>query len=200
MANRVGIWGGAFDPIHIGHLLLAQEALEACRLDQIVWVPYGDPPHKAGPVASAADRVKMIELAIQGVAAFTVSQSELERPGKSYTARTLEQVFEYQQVVAKLLLLIGADNAVDFSGWIEPDRVLELADIIVFSRPGISLDKVPAEYRAQMKFLKTPLFEVSSTAVRNRLASGASIKFLVPDTVRQFIESNRLYLESGANG
>jgi nicotinate-nucleotide adenylyltransferase len=200
MASRVGIWGGAFDPIHIGHLLLAQEALEACQLDRIVWVPYGDPPHKAGPVASAADRVRMIELAIQGVAAFTVSQSEVERSGKSYTARTLERVREHASLHDRLFLLIGADNAVDFNSWLEPDRVLELADVIVFRRRGISLDKVPITYRAQMKILNTPLFEVSSTAIRNRLASGASIQYWVPDSVRQFIESNRLYFESGANG
>lgn len=200
MVSRVGIWGGAFDPIHIGHLLLAQEALVTCRLDRIVWVPYGDPSHKAGPVASAGDRVRMIELAIQGVSAFTVSQSELERPGKSYTARTLERVREQVSLQDRLFLLIGADNAVDFDSWLEPDRVLELADVIVFNRPGISLDKVPKKYRDQMKFLNTPLFEVSSTAIRNRLSAGASIQYLVPDTVRQFIESNRLYFESGANG
>ena len=200
MARRVGIWGGAFDPIHMGHLILAQEALEACQLDTLVWVPYGDPPHKAGPVASTADRVSMIELAIDGADAFELSKAEVDRPGKSYTARTLELVREEGKAEDHLFLLIGADNAVDFKNWFEPDRVLELADVVVFSRPGISLSKVSSEYSEKMHFLNTPMFEVSSTAIRKRRAAGASIRYWVPESVRLFIESNGLYSRDGLRG
>ena len=92
MRRRIGIWGGAFDPIHVGHLILAQEAVDACQLDQLVWIPYGDPPHKVGPIVSGTDRARMIELAIEGTEAFELSRAEIDRQGKSYTARTLEKV------------------------------------------------------------------------------------------------------------
>jgi len=200
MGRRIGIWGGAFDPIHVGHLILAQEAVDACQLDQLVWIPCGDPPHKAGPIASGADRARMIELAIEGTEAFDLSSAEIDRQGKSYTARTLEKVRADIDYADQLFLLIGADNAVDFGNWLEPDRVLELARVVVFSRPGVLLADIPPRYRGEMRFLDTPMFEVSSTAIRKRLTERVSIRHWVPESVRLFIQRNRLYHGNCSDG
>ena len=200
MVRRIGIWGGAFDPVHIGHLILAQEAFNTCKLDHLIWIPTGDPAHKAGPCASAVERSEMVSLAIQGHPKFSLSTSELDRPGKSYTSATLEAVKASYDEPVRLVLLIGADNALDFQNWYQPDRVLDAAEVVVLGRAGSPTDKVQASYRDRMRFLKSPFFEVSSTIIRERLGCGTSIRYLVPDSVRSYIESRGLYSGDQSDG
>jgi nicotinate-nucleotide adenylyltransferase len=200
MARRIGIWGGAFDPVHIGHLILAQEAVDACELDHLIWIPTGDPAHKAGPRASAVDRSEMVSLAIQGHPKFSLSTAELDRPGKSYTSATLETVKASYNEPVQLVLLIGADNALDFQNWYQPERVLDAAEVVVLGRSGSPTEKVEATYRDRMHFLKSPLFEVSSTSIRKRLRCGSSIRYLVPDIVRNYIERRSLYSGDRSDG
>jgi len=195
MPRKIGIWGGSFDPVHVGHLILAQEAVAACRLDRLIWVPSGDPPHKVGPVASCDDRVCMVERAVDGQASFSVSRIEVDRCGKSYTVQTLEDIRRAECTEGdQLYLLIGADNAVDFVNWQDPDRVMDLAEIVVLNRPGSTRESIPDFLSQRMLFLDTPLFDVSSTAIRKRLREGMSIQYWVPDSVRGLIETRRLYV------
>lgn len=193
MPRHVGIWGGSFDPVHVGHLILAQEALVQCPLDHLVWVPAGDPPHKRGPQASGEDRVRMVELAIAGHEAFSVSRAEVDRKGKSYTVRTLEDVRASSEPDDRLFLLIGSDNAVDFDQWHAPEQVADLAEIVVFDRPGHDRSRIPDAYAARMRFLDTPLIEISSTAIRERIAARRPTRYWVPDDVARWIEAQGLY-------
>lgn len=195
MPKKIGIWGGSFDPVHVGHLILAQEAVAACGLDRLIWVPSGDPPHKSGPVASCDDRVLMVERAVDRQNSFSVSRIEVDRCGKSYTVETLEDIRRVEcEAGDQLYLLIGADNAVDFVNWQDPERVVDLAEIVVLNRPGFSRNSIPVFLSDRMLFLDTPLFEVSSTAIRKRLREGKSIQYWVPDSVRTVIETRRLYV------
>ena len=193
MPRRIGIWGGSFDPVHIGHLLLAQEAVDRCGLDDLIWMPSGAPPHRSGPVASGQHRIEMVGLAIRGSDAFSVSDLEVGRAGKSYTIQTLVDIREQVGEGHQLFLLIGADNAVDFGNWYEPDRVLDLAEVVVFGRPGFDLADVPQSLAIRMRFLETPLFEVSSTAIRERVGGGRPIRYWVPESVRTYIDEHGLY-------
>ncbi len=195
MPQKIGIWGGSFDPVHIGHLILAQEVLVVCQLDRIIWVPSGDPPHKSGPGASGDDRVQMVELAIEGEERFSVSRVEVDRSGKSYTAETLEDLRRTEcERLDRFCLLIGIDNAVDFENWHEPERVLGLADVVVLGRPGFSRRSISPSLAGRLNFLDTPVFEMSSTSIRKRLQEGISIRYWVPDTVKALIEARRLYV------
>ena len=194
MAQKIGIWGGSFDPVHIGHLILAQEALTACNLDRLIWVPSGDPPHRAGPVASGEDRLHMVSCVVQNHDAFSVSDLEVRRSGSSYTSVTLKDIRAEACDAADLLyLLIGADNAVDFNQWFEPDRVMDLAQVVVFDRPGVSRGDVPPELADRMIFLDTPQIEISSTTVRERVRQDVSIKYWVPEPVLNHIDARGLY-------
>lgn len=191
--RRIGVWGGSFDPVHIGHLILAQEAVAACTLDRMIWMPSGSPPHKQGPVASAEDRLKMVSAAISGHPVFEVSPLEIERSGKSYTLQTLRDLREQVAPDDRLCLLIGADNAVDFPNWYQPEAVLELAEVVVFRRPGFGDDAVDAGLSGRMQFLDSPLIEVSSTEIRARVQAGKPVRYWVPDAVQEYIEVNGLY-------
>ena len=193
MPLRIGVWGGSFDPVHIGHLILAQEAAEACALDRLIWMPSGSPPHKPGPFASGMDRVDMIAAAIQDHPDFEVSTAEIEREGASYTCQTLEELQSQEVDDLQLVLLIGADNALDFDQWHRPDRVLELAEVVVFDRPGATSQLLTEAVRGRMRLLGTPLIDVSSTAIRDRILAGKSIRYWVPEPVRSLIEARGLY-------
>jgi nicotinate-nucleotide adenylyltransferase len=193
MPRRIGIWGGSFDPVHVGHLILAQEAVAVCGLDRLIWIPSGDPPHKAGPVASGKHRIAMVELAIQDQARFEVSDVEVSRSGKSYTRQTLSEFRDALDTDDSLSLLIGADNAVDFQNWHDPEGVLDLAEVVVLNRPGFDVKNASGSLCARMRFLKTPLFEVSSTEIRKRIKAGQPIRHWVPEAVCEYIDREGLY-------
>jgi nicotinate-nucleotide adenylyltransferase len=182
---RIGILGGSFDPIHHGHLILARAAKEELGLDRIVFVPANKSPHKAETKpATAEDRLKMVQLAIQGEEGFEASDIELKRPAPSYTIDTLRELTKLHPEV-ELVLLIGADNAAKFDTWREPQEIRRLAEIAVLDRAGSSAEQGWPVVRR--------LIDISSTDIRARVAGGRSIRYLTPDSVCDYITAHGLY-------
>lgn len=187
---RLGIMGGTFDPIHLGHLVAASEARSRFALDRILLIPAARPWQKSG-YSDPEDRFLMTSFAASGHRSFSVSRVELDRHGPTYTSETLELLKE-QHGGAELFLILGADAAAGVPGWHRPERVLELAELIVPNRlgaPGLTAD-IP-HHRLDM-----PVIEVSSTDIRNRVRGGRPIDFLVPDGVAEHIRSRGLYVGS----
>ena len=137
---KIGIFGGSFDPIHIGHLVIAQEARWQCNLDRVLFMVSSNPPHKHEPEASVQDRLKMVELAIEGEECFETSRIEIERGGHSYTSETLKELHRLYPN-ASFYLIVGADSVLDFSTWKTPEAVIEMANVVVAPRPGFDLSK-----------------------------------------------------------
>lgn len=194
----IGVLGSAFNPPHLGHLALAQEALWQLDLDEVVLVPTGEAPHKRIHDDPGRElRLAMTRLAAADDSRFTVSTLEVEREGPSYTYETLE-LLAREKGESDLVFVMGADAAVGFESWREPSRVVELARLAVARRSGISdadvasvMRGVGAEGRATM--LEMPQFGVSSSAVRERAAAGRPLRYLVPEAVARFIEEKGIY-------
>ena len=204
---KLGLIGGTFDPIHYGHLLIAQEAGWQLGLDRVLFIPAGDPPHKQDRrVTPARCRLEMTRLATGDNPLFEVSTLELDRQGLSYTADTLAQLRDLYRQQAELFFIIGADAAAELLTWYRPQRVLELARLVVAGRPGYSLpfDQLQAglpdtRLAERLVRLEVPLTEIASRDLRHRVAQGISIRYLVPDQVAAYIEQEKLYrLESAA--
>jgi len=195
--QRLAMFGGTFDPPHVGHLALAEWARERLALDRVVFVPAGRPPHKRGPrVSSAAHRLAMTRLAVRRNPAFEVSTVELRASGPSYTVDTLRRLREEGEN-DWWFLLVGSDSLDEFPTWREPQAILDLATLAVARRPSTSVETgppgLPPGFRGRVIALGNPLFEVSSTLVRRRARVGHSIRYLVPDAVAAYIVEHRLY-------
>lgn len=190
--TRIGVFGGSFDPIHIGHLVIAQEARWQCELDMVLFVVSAHPPHKQEPEASVQDRLKMVEMAVEGEEGFEVSRIEIERGGHSYTSETLKELHQLYPT-ASFHLIVGADSALDFSTWKTPETVVELANVIVAPRPGFDLSKMEPALRGKTRVFQTPTLALSSTMIRQRLREGKPIRFLVPTSVEQYIHDRDLF-------
>ena len=184
---RIGIFGGSFDPIHHAHLIAAQSAREQLHLDQVRFVVAGEQPFKVGRHRAPADaRLRMVELAIASIPGFVVDDREVLRPGPSYTVDTLREILaEFSG--AELVLLLGADAASGFSGWRAPEQVRSLATIAVFARG----DEPPPEGFDAL--VQVPVLELSSTAIRARVAAGRSLIGWVPERVSDYISGLQLY-------
>lgn len=202
---RLGIFGGSFDPPHVGHLLPASDAYETLGLDRLIMVPTGSQPLKAAEmVATAVQRLAMVRLAVAGDARFEVDPIEIERAGLSYTVETLEAI-AVRHPGAELHLLLGADILASFAQWREPERVRRLAQLVVMRRADrreSSFDDADARFAgpeapgggaASARFLETRRIDVSSTEVRARVRAGRSIHGFVPDAVGEYIASAGLY-------
>ena len=192
--RRIGVIGGTFDPIHNGHLLLARFALEAIPLDEVLFIPAADPPLKPGAYAPAHERLAMVELAVAGSDDFTASRIELDRPGKSYTVETL-QTLHKTYPDSELFFIIGADNVAQMATWHDPEGILAQCTVVAGSRPTAPTDGDP-ELVAQLRFIDTPLIELSSTQIRQRLADGLPIRHMVPAAVETHIRAKGLYAAS----
>ena len=200
---RVGIYGGVFNPPHLGHLVAAQEAHARLELDVVVWIPVGEAPHRqieSDPGAEA--RLEMVELAISGDERFRASRVELDREGPSYTIDTLRELHE-QGPDDERFLILGGDQAAALPRWREPEEILGLATVVVFARGtstrnaiGIQLSRLRGAQR--LVFLEMPRIDVSSTMVRRRAAEGKPIRYLVPDKVANYIGAQSLYGASAA--
>jgi nicotinate-nucleotide adenylyltransferase len=190
---RVGVFGGTFDPPHVGHLLLATDAREALRLDRLIFIPAGAQPFKVEtpPVASAGDRMEMVRLAVADDANYAVDDAEISRKGLSYTVDTLEHLAARFRG-AELFLLMGQDALAGFPQWRNPGRIRELATLAVMERSG---DRGPRiEVAAEgVVTVSTRRVDVSSTEIRERLRAKKSIKGFVPESVERFIEARGLY-------
>jgi nicotinate-nucleotide adenylyltransferase len=182
--TRVGVFGGSFDPVHVGHLAIANAALEELALDRVLFVPARRSPLKEeGPVAPAEDRLAMLEAATKDEPRFGLSTVELEREGPSYTVDTLASL----RGQGELYLILGGDAYADLERWRDPERVRSLATIVVAARPG-----APNAPRG-VRVLDTPLMDISSRVLRARAARGRSLRYLVPEAALRYIEEHRLY-------
>jgi len=204
--RRVGIVGGTFDPIHYGHLVIAEQVREALGLDRVLFVPAALPPHKLDEeVAAATDRAAMVELAIAGNPAFAMSEIELRRGGPSYTADTLGELVDEaarQGVARELYFILSAEALAGLGSWHDPARLLELARLAVVPRPGAPLPDAArlvsvlpggAASVSRVVCVETVPLAHSASDVRVRAASGRSIRYLVPPAVESYIRDHRLY-------
>lgn len=203
MRARLGIMGGTFDPIHVGHLAIAEEAREALGLARILFVPASLPPHRpAGSVSPAADRAAMVGLAIEGNAAFELSLIELDRPGPSYTSDTIDAIAARERAAGRepdLTFILSAETLHDLPTWHAPERLLDACRIAVVPRVGYPAPdaawlgtRFPGR-EDRFAILSGPHLGISSTAIRERVAAGRSIRYLVPPAVRQYIGDHGLY-------
>jgi nicotinate-nucleotide adenylyltransferase len=198
VSPRVGVLGGAFNPPHIGHLLLAQEAVSALELDEVVLVPTGVAPHKViDPEPGARVRLEMTRLAIEDDERLRVSDLEVERDGPSFAYRTLE-LLKDEKPGSDLTFVMGADVAAGLAGWRRPERVLELAAIAIAERPGTdrgavdaTLEQLGADRRAEP--VAMPPVGISSSLIRARVGEGRPIRWMVPDPVAALIAERGLY-------
>jgi nicotinate-nucleotide adenylyltransferase len=201
VSRSVGVLGGAFNPPHIGHLVLAQEAIWELGLDQLILVPTGEAPHKRiDPEPGPRLRLKMAEAAVAKFDGVRVSDLEVARDGPSYAYRTLELLAD-ELPGSQLTFVMGADVAAGLDRWRHPERVLELAGVAVAARPGVDrlrIDRVLAELGAESgaRPIEMPEIGVSSTMVRDRVAAGRPIRWLVPEAVADLIGARGLYRES----
>jgi nicotinate-nucleotide adenylyltransferase len=197
--RRIGIFGGTFDPIHLGHLHIANGLRKKLDLDQIVWVVAGKPPHKRGQIVSEDDdRLAMVRLALGDTTGDMVSRVEVDRPGPSYTVDTMEQLTA-ELGPAQYFFLMGEDSLRDFPTWRNPERILDLADLGVVGRPGIDTDLVDVTTALPAlagKLHLVPLDELpySSSEIRRRVADGQPIDDLTVEPVVQYIRDHGLYL------
>jgi nicotinate-nucleotide adenylyltransferase len=193
---RLGVFGGTFDPIHLGHLILAEGCREACALDEVWFVVAGSPPHKPpGGRTPVADRLEMVRIAVAGQPAFSVSEVEAHTPGPHYTVQTLEAI-RLERPDDDLFFLIGGDSLVDLPGWRQPGRIAELATIVAVNRPGIHPPPTPAGLVPEARpvlHVTVPPIGIASSDLRRRLNAGMGVRYQVPRGVEAYIHAHRLY-------
>ncbi|HIE04708.1 MAG TPA: nicotinate-nucleotide adenylyltransferase [Candidatus Latescibacteria bacterium] len=188
---KLGVLGGTFDPIHIGHLILAQEAYVELGLERVIFVPAADPPHKdPRNVSPVHHRFQMVKLAVEGDPRFHVSDLELRRSGKSYTVDTLRHLKELWPA-SELFLLIGADNLRELPTWKDYQELFQLSEVVVAHRPGAEPE---VELADRVRFLPIPMVSVSASWIRERVAGGKPIRYLVPRKVERYIMEHGLYV------
>lgn len=197
---RRGILGGTFDPIHTGHLILAQEVLGSLGLDEIWFVPTGEPWMKKGQaVTSKAHRKAMVELAIAGNDRFKLSTVEMDRAGETFTVDTLESLKAGEMHDDEVLFIMGVDTLNSMHRWKAPERILELAQIVIALRPGYgevdlqALQALDPKAAERVLTVHLPLIEISASELRRRASSGETYRYLVPDAVGEYIEQHALY-------
>jgi nicotinate-nucleotide adenylyltransferase len=187
----IGLFGGSFDPIHHGHLIVAQVAVEALGLESLRFVPVREQPFKRGRHRSAPEhRAAMLSLATADSPGFAVERSELERPGPSYTVHTLEDLGR-RQPGAEWVLLLGADAAAELPAWHQAERIPQLARVVVFARPGSPVPNSPTISRV----IEVPSIAISATEIRRRVQQHRPIRYWVPDAVAEYIVRHQLYLD-----
>ncbi len=187
---RIGILGGTFNPIHLGHLVLAEEAKEKLNLDKVIFVPAYIPPHKKDEeIAEANHRFKMAELAAKGNPCFEVSPFEINAKTTSYSVETLREFKERYGEDTKLFFITGADSLGELFSWKELDEIFKLSQFIVANRPGYDVSNVPKG----IEVVTITSLEISSSQIRKKIKENKSIRYLVPESVREYIIAKRLY-------
>jgi nicotinate-nucleotide adenylyltransferase len=190
--TRLGLFGGSFDPPHNAHVALARAALDALALDELRWIPAGQPWQKARTITSAAHREAMVRLAIDGEPRFVLDRTELERAGPSYTLDTVHALRE-RQPQAELFLVIGADQYAGLHTWRGWQALLGLVTLAVANRPGPKPAVHPDVLRTAHRVVPLPMLDISATAIRARVAEGLPIESMVPTSVASYISRHGLY-------
>jgi len=203
MATRVGLYGGTFDPIHIGHLIVARAVREQLALDRMVLIPSARPPHKPHPdLTDAVHRLAMARLAVDGEPELEISDCEARRTGPSYTIDTVQAFRKASGPQAEIIWVIGADTLAELASWHRIDELVDACQIVIAARPGWeSPDPAPLcgrlgdeqIDRLRGGMIETPRIDVSATEIRRRVAEGRSIRWLVPEPVHQYIAQHGLY-------
>ena len=201
--GRIGLFGGSFNPVHVAHLILAEQAREARSLDKVLFMPVGTPPHKPDrALAPAKHRLRMLQLALEGNEHLEASTLEIEREGPSYTLLTVRHLKEMLGADTRIFLIVGADSIRDLPTWWHAEDLVQEVEIVGLRRPGVSLDSLveleaafPPGIMRKIKrsLVPAPLLDVSSTDVRLRVREGRCIRYLVPESVRRYIEEHGLY-------
>ncbi len=189
--TQIGVFGGAFDPIHTGHLAVAQDVVHQLKLDRLLFVPTARPPHrKEGPFAPGDARVAMVRAAIEGNDRFSVWTGEFEREGPSFTVDTLKTLkSEFDD--ADFFLIVGADQFSRFATWRQPEQITQMSTVVVVARDGY--DGASASHGFRHRSVVVPRLEVSSSEIRKRVRDGQPIRYLVPDAVRRIITEQDWY-------
>ena len=196
--QRIGVLGGTFDPVHNGHLHIADALRTALDLDGVLWVPAGRPPHKSDQIVSSDhDRLAMLDLALAGSATDEISTIDIDRSGPSYTADTLKILAEHFPN-AQLFFLMGEDSLRDLPTWHHPERILRVAELAVAGRPGVETDLESLEFqvpgvRKRVHVVPTEEIAISSSEIRRRVKENQSIRGLVPASVEAYIQEHGLY-------
>jgi nicotinate-nucleotide adenylyltransferase len=217
--QHLGVFGGSFDPIHLGHLRCAEDAREQLGLDRVLFVPAADPPHKARRLTPAAQRLAMVRLAIAGNPLFAASPIELERHGRSYTIDTLRALRAQLAPTTRLTLLVGLDAFRDIGTWKNYRALFAVADLAVWTRPPLRVGApralLPVAARGdfcygksrselvhhtgnRIRFLTVTALDISATAIRQRVQRGRSVRYLVPAAVERYLTREGLYRQSRA--
>lgn len=200
--RRIGLMGGTFNPIHIGHLVTAEEAFYQFKLDEIIFIPSGQPPHKIDhDIAPAEDRYLMTVIATASNPHFTVSRIEIDRVGPSYTVDTLREMKNIYGEETELFFITGADAVIEILTWKDPEIIADLCEFIAASRPGYSFRKFEELKLTQNKklpkvhFMEIPALAISSTDIRRRIREGRPVKYLLPEGVAQYLAKRGLYIK-----
>lgn len=197
--KRFGVLGGAFNPIHLAHLIIAEDVRQQMHLDKVLFIPYSKPPHKEhDELINAGARLEMIKLAIADNPFFEASDIEIKRGKNSvtYTVDTLMELREiYKAEQVKLYLIIGIDNLIELHTWKDPGKLFLLSEVVVINRPGYLIQDVKNDYNRQVVFVPAPNIDISATDIRFKIKEKKSIKYLVPKAVEEYILKNNLYKE-----
>ena len=189
---KIGVMGGTFDPVHAAHLAIAELAVEELQLDKLLFSPAWIAPHKIDrkeTMKRARHRYEMLKLATRDNNKFDVSDIELKREGTSYTIDTLKQILDRYGGEVKLFMLIGSDNYLTFNTWLSPDKIHKLATVVVYNRPGSSIEEV----RTPFSLLKGPEMGITSTWIRDRISNNKSVHYFLPEEVEKYIYEQKLY-------
>lgn len=197
---RIGLMGGTFNPIHLGHLIMCEYIRMDCNLDKVIFIPSSNPPHKdKSQVMSVAHRYDMVQLAIEDNPYFEVSSIEMDRQGNSYTIDTIEEL-KTQYKDDEFYFIIGGDNLHELIKWKDASKLLKTTSFIVIGRQGVDEDinmlkikEYEEVYNAKIHYLNAPLIEISSTTIRDYLKEGKSIRYMVPKKVEDYIMLHKLY-------
>ncbi|MGN0203173.1 MAG: nicotinate-nucleotide adenylyltransferase [Coprococcus sp.] len=199
--KRIGIMGGTFNPVHMVHLILAENAYRTWQLDEIMMLPNGDPPHKTDiKITPAADRLAMLKLAVKDIPYFRISEMEIKRQGYSYSSVTLEEL-KKSHPDTDYYFIMGADSVFQIETWHDPATVMADCIILAATRDhtpaeklNAQIDYLKAKYKADIRLLDIPDLELSSSEIRKRISRHQPVRFMIPDAVLEYIEEHQLYL------
>lgn len=198
--EKIGIMGGTFNPIHIGHLILAEQALDQYELDKILFMPSKKPPHKVNqPIESDYHRLELVKLAIENHPRFSISTMELEREGMTYTVDTLK-ILTKQYPNKKFFFIVGGDSIFQLETWYKPEEIMKMTHILAASRYGITekrmIDQIQylmEKYHGSIELLKIPIIDISSNMIRTSISQGKSVRYYLPYSVLEYIINHGLY-------